>query len=112
MSPRQMGSLRRAVSLFFTILSACWGGVAAQLQGCYKANRNDFSTSGGMTVNYDVATYTGTQITNILDVNLASGLHCRCTCHAGLALSMPWRKGSNPLGSLVGRLSPKLPVFF
>ena len=28
------------------------------------------------------------------------------------ALSMPWRKGSNPLGSLVGRLSPKLPVFF
>ena len=85
MSPRQMGSLRRAVSLFFTILSACWGGVAAQLQGCYKANRNDFSTSGGMTVNYDVATYTGTQITNILDVNLASGLHCRCTCHAGLS---------------------------
>ncbi len=80
-----MSSLLRAVSLFFTILFACWGGVAAQLQGCYKANRNDFSTSGGMTVNYDVATYTGTQITNILDVNLASGLHCRCTCHAGLS---------------------------
>jgi len=82
----QMASSLCLVSVLL-LSSAFAAAQQQQLQGCYKLNRNAFTSSGGGTVNSITMTFAGTRYTSIGDFRYPDGTHCRCTCHTSLFYS-------------------------